>query len=620
MKMFFKDLSQKIRQFSFESVIAFFVLAVLFVVGILFILGEVSAQTALLKWSLLILSIPLWYDILRDIIRGDFGVDLIAGVALVGALLFDQYLAGMFVLLMLSGGQSFEAYALRRARRDLKNLLSHAPEKAHVERDGHVVDVPVSQIQVGEHVVIKPGEIVPVDGTVITGSSLIDESILTGESIPVEKNTGNNVFAGTENTNGVLHVQVTKPANETAYQRIVSLVENAEKSRAPFVRLADRYSVFFTILTFALALIAWLLSHDPTRVLAVLVVATPCPLILATPIAIVSGMSAAAKRGVIIKAGGALESLAHIKTLLFDKTGTITLGTPKIVKVDVLGSISEKEIIQIAASLDQFSSHILAQSFVDEARKRNISFITPEGFKEDFGNGVTGKISGKQFFFGKLSYIQKNISFEDKKLAGEMHVYLSGEDGLLGRIVLSDVPRHNAGEAISDLRDQGVSRIVMLTGDTMETAKHIGEALNISEIKAEYSPEDKLSFIEQLPKTDLPVAMIGDGVNDAPALARADVGIAFGTHGATAASDVADIVIPHSSLAKVSIVYRIARLTFRVARQGIFLGIGLSTIFMVFALFGFIRPVVGAFIQEAIDILVILNALRIGMLSRSLNV
>jgi heavy metal translocating P-type ATPase len=513
-----------------------------------------------------------------------------------------------------------ETYAMQRARKELTALLARAPEKAHVREGETIRDVKIESVIVGMVVIIKPGEIVPVDGAVLEGTSFVDEATLTGESLPVEKRTGNLVFAGTENKSGVLIVRVEKAASETKYEQIIKIVREAEESKSPLVRLADRYSVYFTIITGLFGLAAWFVFHDVVRVIAVLVVATPCPLILATPIALISGMSKSAHRGVIIKDGAALESLSRVRTFVFDKTGTVTIGTPNVETIQTFGG-GAHEVLAISASLDQLSTHVLARALITYAEKKGTTLMYPTHFTEQFGDGVTGDVANKTYAFGKLAFVSTKtrvvppevIRFHDMIASeGNIAVYLADTEKVIGAIVFADKIRNDASHLFNMLRVNGAKRLVLLTGDKDTRAKTVAAELGITEYKSDCLPEDKLAFIKSIVATDRPVAMIGDGINDAPALAQAEVGIALGVHGKTASSDSADIVVLNNSITRIADVFIIAKRTMNVATQGIWFGMGASIVLMCFALAGYIHPVWGALLQELVDVLVILNALRVG--------
>lgn len=621
-----KSLIAYLKKQSLYAYVAIFVCISLCVSLVYFLTGNQTASTNTLVYTLVLGSLIVWYSLFKELSKGSFGVDVIAGVALIGTFIIEQYLAGVVVLLMLSGGQLFEIYAVRRARKELSSLLTRTPVVAHYKQGDSVQDIPINSVTVGMHIIIKAGEIVSVDGTIIEGETTINESSLTGESIPVHKRKGSTVYAGTENMHGVIIVVANTEAKESRYSAIIRLVEQAEKSKSPLVRLADTYSLYFTGITFIIALIAWFISYDITRVVAVLVVATPCPLLLATPIAIVSGMSKASKKGIIIKHGEALETLARTETFVFDKTGTITLGVPEVAEVVSLKRYSKDAIISIAASLDQLSAHILAQALLTHARLKKSKLSYPEHFEESIGEGAYGSVDGKFYAFGKQSFIEKRIpslkeamdTFHQEAIqSGRLVVFLANSKSLIGVIFFEDSPRKEAGALFKKLEKLGISKLVMLTGDKKERAEAIAETLHIHEVISECPPEGKLRYIKKFQKNHTLVAMVGDGINDAPALSGADVGIALGTHGQTAASDVADIVILSSSVGKVYDGVHIAKKTIRLAKQGILLGIGASTLAMIASAGGHITPLAGVLLQEGIDVIVILNALSLGRMLRT---
>lgn len=589
--------------------------------GVLYVSGKGLTANSLLMAVLAVGTLPLLYGMLRDILKGHFGVDLIAIVAIVTSFFLKEYLAGTVILLMLSGGEALEAYALSRAKRELTHLLSHAPSVAHIKVGETLKDLHAREVKMGMHLVVKPGETVPADGVVLSGNSDVDEATITGEPLPVQKESGSLVYSGTINKDGVLEIRALKNAHESQYERIVSLVKKAQESKAPVVRLADRYAVWFTALTFVLAAAAWFISHDPIRVLAVLVVATPCPLILATPIAVMSGISRAASRGIIVKNGGALELLGEAKSFVFDKTGTLTLGTPKVTGAKAFVGHTEEEIIRLAASLDQLSVHVFARSLVQYAEhNQHISLSYPEEFEELLGEGVRGILDGKPYVLGKLSFLEKQgvtVPANERELhakdqeSGVLAVYLAQGTELIGCIYFADAVRPELKKAITSMRAQGIQKMVMLTGDKRAVAEKIAGEVGIADLEAECLPETKVKRVEVLKQTLAPVVMVGDGVNDAPALAAASVGIALGSHGATAASDAGDIVIMVNTFERVAEALHIGKRVLRIAKESIFFGIGASLVLMVFAALGHIPPVFGALLQELIDVLVIFNALRV---------
>ena len=573
--------------------------------------------------TLIIGTVPLVVRMAGDISKGKFGIDIIAIVAIASSFFLSQYLAGTVILLMLSGGEALEEYALNRSSRELTKLLSMAPTMGHLKVKGELKEIAAELIQVNDILLVKPGETVPVDGVVLSGSSETDESSITGESMLVGKDIGSLVFSGSINQGSALEIRAEKPAAESQYQRIVKLVKDAQESRAPLVRLADRYAVWFTGLTFILSGAAWLASGQALRFLEVLVVATPCPLILATPIAIISGISKSASRGIIVNNGGAVEKLGEAKAIIFDKTGTLTLGEPKVLEtISLTESRNSDEILYLAASLDQLSVHVLANSLVSTARKNlNKLLAIPQNLKETLGSGVQGSVDGNNYIFGKLSFLKlkgvkvpeqetgRHEKFESEE---KIAVYLAQDNQLLGCVVFADVVRPEIKQVFREMAEHKIQKIYMLTGDKRAVAEKIAAQLGIKDFKAEMLPEQKVLEVHRIRNEFSPAAMVGDGVNDAPAVAAADVGIALAFHGSSASSESADIVIMQNNLMRVHDAVHIAQNVMLIAKQSIFVGLGLSIVLMIIASFGYITPVYGAMLQEAIDVAVILNALRVN--------
>lgn len=568
--------------------------------------------------AIIIGIIPLAIDIIETIFIKRFGVDLIALVSITGSLLLGEYMAGIIILLMLSGGEYLENYALRRSKKELNNLLSLVPRFANVRIGDDLKVKKVELVKLNEEVVIKPGEIVPLDGVIIEGSSEFDESTITGESLPTTKSVGDTILSGIVNKDTVVVIRVINEAKDSKYQQIIELVKQAEKERAPFVRMADRYSVWFTILTFSLALATWFVTNDPIRSLTVLVVATPCPLILATPIAFASGISKSAGRGIIVKSGSILEILSRSKTFVFDKTGTLTEGSPKIQEIKTYTKhLNEREVLEIVASLEQYSTHVLAQGFISKANELTIKLLEVENFKEQFGKGVEGTIQGRKYRLGNYEYVLEGVSLNkqiEKDDYGEIFVYLSDRVGgkVLAKFVLKDKLRAETKRELLRLKSLGVSKLFMLTGDKEKIALEIARKVKIDSIFAEVSPKSKMEKIEEIKNLgNVPVTMIGDGINDSPALAQSDIGIAFGVLGTSATTDAGDIIITGNNFDRISYVYELSQKVVLIARQGIFAGMGLSLALMFAGSFGLFTPVIGALLQEIIDFLVILNALRV---------
>ena len=561
--------------------------------------------------------VPLGVSVVRDLLHRETGVDLIALLAMLGALVLGQYLAGAVIGLMLSGGQALERYADTRARRELSALLARAPRVVHRYSDGELTPADISEVQEGDRLLVKPGEVVPVDGVMESAAAVLDESALTGESLPAEHVRGDRIRSGVVNTGVPFDIRAIATAEASTYAGIVKLVREAQASKAPFVRLADRYALWFLPLTLVTAAGAWLISGNPLRALAVLVVATPCPLILAAPVAVVAGISRAAHRGVIVKGGGALETLARVKTLVFDKTGTLTAGVPRVDSVEVFGRFEANELLHFAASLDQVSPHVFADGIVAAARQRNMELAFPYDVHEHPGKGVEGVVAGRRVALGQARWLAGARPMPAAAAAvregiaarGASAVYVAIDGDLAGAIVMVDPVRAESAEALRALREAGIQRIVLLSGDRAEVAHAVGKALGVDEVLPERSPEQKVEAVREERRRAVTV-MVGDGVNDAPALASADVGVAMGARGATASSEAADAVIVVDRIDRVAEAVHIAKQSRAIAVQSVVAGMALSFAGMILATAGMLAPVAGAFFQEAIDVAVIVNALR----------
>ena len=613
------------------------------------------------NWTLLAVAllggIPLLWETLKQLYRREFGVDVIAILAIAGSIFMHQYLAGALVVLMMSGGEALEAYALRRARSSLSSLAERAPRSAHTWRGEELTTIPAEQVEVGMVIVVKPGELIPVDGVVTTGSSSLSEADLTGEPVPVRKAPGMLVLSGSVNLDGVLEIRASKRSAESKYAQIVRLVEDAQTQKAPIHRLADRYSVWFTLAAVSLAALAWAISGDSVYALAVMVVASPCPLILATPIAIMSGIDLAARNGIIAKSGGAIEQLGEVDIAVFDKTGTLTLGMPKVTaivpvkqeKPDAEAQGQDKSeaprlyhdgdegtLLRLAASVEQLSTHILSRAVVEAAQERALPLSSVDEFEEIFGKGVHGRVSmiaedrrgawesagndvevavGNRSFMKHLDIPVPAILLAERErrvASGQICSFIAVQKRVEGLLVLQDVPRPELSRLSSDLRAAGIKETILLTGDSEVVAQQIGKIALVDRVVSRCLPEDKVRIVQELERQGHRVLMVGDGINDAPALASATVGMALGTQGLTAAASAADTVLLSTDIMRVVRAVRLGRRVMRVAVQGIWVGMGLSVIAMVFAAFGFISPAAGALIQEAFDVIVILNALRAG--------
>jgi len=604
-----------------ERLLAIVALTAILTGGVLWLVGEPGWADAAWGVGAAVVLIPLTVDTVRSLLHGDVGVDAIALVAIAGALILGEQLAGAIVALMMSGGGALEAWAAGRARRELRLLVERAPRIAHRHGAEGVEEVSVEQLVPGDLVVVRAGEIVPADATVAGSVAVVDQSALTGEPLPVTIPAGGEVRSGTSNAGNVFNARVTRPASESAYAAVVELVRTAESDRAPFTRLADRYAAVFLPFTLAVAGLAWAASGDPVRGLAVMVVATPCPLILAAPIAFVGGLSRAAKAGVIVKGAGVLERLGSVSAVLLDKTGTVTSGEPDVDRIVPLGTMDEDEVLSHAASLDQLSVHVLAESLVSAAAARGLTLHVPTEVDESPGRGIAGRVNGRRVAVGSTGWLQErgydgvraqaDTALDGRDGAGRAKSLVGIDGELEGVIVMADHLRPGADRIAAELRDAGVERVALLSGDRLDIAQEVAAALGIDEVYAEQQPADKLRVVEEVRRsTSGAVVMAGDGINDAPALALADVGIAMAGKGATVSSEAADVVVVVDRADRIPFAVRVGRRSLDIARQSVVVGLGLSVGAMGIAALGYLPPVWGALFQEVIDVAVILNALR----------
>lgn len=587
-------------------------------VSVIALVLDIAGLNTVAHWLLgglgIVVLLPLLYGMIQDVRDGTYGVDILAATAIGTAVLMGEYWTAAVIVLMLTGGEALEKYAAHRAKTELDALLTRAPQKARILRGRKEVNVKASQVAKGDKLIIRPGELIPVDAVILEGTASIDESSLTGESLPQQKNKGDEILSGTVNLDGAITARALRPAADSQYEQIIKLVKNASASKSPFVRLADRYAVPFTIIAFGIGIGAWIISGDSLRFLQVLVVATPCPLILAAPIAVISGMSRAAKHGIIMKSGGALEKLAEARTVAFDKTGTLTRGELVVDKIKAFGSYKNNDILSYAAALEQNSNHVVANAIIEKAKKSKVAFAKAKHVKEYAGLGLQARISNKDVLIGRKELLEKNeVAFPKKTdniTVQQTATFVAIDGSLAGIISFADEIRPESKSTITRLKQAGIKHILMITGDNKKTAQTVGKTLGIKDIVAEALPVDKLQALEDLDKHHKPVAFVGDGINDAPVLTAADVGIALGAKGAAAAAESADVVIMLDDVERVAYSTEIAKRTFFIAKQSIFIGIGLSVILMCIFATGAFKPIYGALAQEVIDIIVIINALR----------
>ena len=581
--------------------------------------GQKDASSWLVGGYALLIAAWQAVSMVQSLLRRQFGLDVLAVTAITATVLVGDPWAGLIVVLMLTGGEALEDYANARAHREISALLERAPQSAHRWiGEGEFVEVPVAELQVGDLVMVRPGEVVPVDGLLEGESVWFDESSITGESLPVEHAAGDEVLSGSVCQQRVALVRATVPAQESQYQKIIELVQAAAESKSPIVRLADRYAVPFTVAALAIAGFGWWMSGDPVRFAQVLVVATPCPLLIAAPVAFLAGMSRAATSGVIVKSGGVMETLARVRTVALDKTGTITHGEPVVDLIEPVDGVDPDELLGLAAAAETYSTHVLARSIVRAALELKLSVPAATEVEELTAAGLSAQIEGRLTAVGNASHVHRVTGHQvpDRPVpAGHIAIHIGTKDAYLGRILLSDQVRRNAPATLGALHRLGVESVVMLTGDAAPTARHIGEEIGVDDVRAALLPAGKVAEVAKLPLR--PVAMVGDGVNDAPVLAAADVGIAMGAKGATAASESADVVIMLDDLSRVATSVAISQRTVRVALQSIWLGIAISVVLMGIAVWGLIPAIVGAALQEVVDLAAILMALRAVRPSRA---
>ena len=553
-----------------------------------------------------ILAISMFIEMIKTLRSGRYGVDLLAIIAIISTLVIGQYWASLIIIVMLVGGESLEDYAAHRASRELHKLLENSPTFAHKKVGDSYEDTPIDAIEIDDVFLVKASEVVPIDGVVLEGDSWFDESSLTGESEPVTKAIGDDVLSGSINGETAVLIQASKKASDSQYQKIVQLVKESEATPAQFVRLADRYAVPFTIVSLLIAGAAWLISGDMTRFVEVLVVASPCPLILAAPIAFVGGMSRSSRNGLLVKNGTTIEKLSLAKTVAFDKTGTLTTGILQVKSITPEKTEhSEDDLLQIAAALEIGSNHILAKSLVKLATEKDLALLAVADLRESTGLGLSGVIDNKTYRIGRANF----ANAEDEKVNGTA-VFISEDDVFIGKILFEDKIRPESQHVIERLKAQDVQHILMLTGDNQKTAELVAGELGITEMHAGLMPSEKIEILKELPETHRPMVMVGDGVNDAPALALSDVGIALGASGSTVASESADVVVLRNDLNLVPESIKISRETMKVAKEAVLIGIFICIALMLIASTGILPAIIGALLQEVIDTVSILYALK----------
>jgi len=570
--------------------------------------------------TLILGGAPIVFKTIRGIFKGEFASDIVAMLAILTAAIMDQAFAGAVVVLMQSGGEALESFGLKRASSSLDALLARAPQFAFRKRDESIEKIPVENVEIDDILVVRPGDLIPVDGVVFKGTAEIDESAITGEPLATIKKEGAFILSGSVDVTGAFEMQAKKLSKDSQYAKIVTLVRKAQEEKAPIQRLADQYAIYFTPLTLLMALIGYLITRDAHTILSVLVVATPCPLILATPVAVLSGISRAAEVGIIVKGGAPIEQIGKAQIAVFDKTGTITYGIPRVKGITALNGTSEEDLLYKVAAVEQLSTHSVAESIKQKGLERFKTLPLPSNFKETPGRGVEADLNGEHIHIGSQAFLEESLGalafsgflkvIEEELTKENLLIFIAINNKFSGFISFTDEIRTGVPALIQYLHSLGVEQTMMLTGDSQRNAEFIAKKAGIHNVKASLLPEQKVEVIKKLKSLYKNVIMVGDGINDAPALATATVGIAMGAHGTAISAEAAEIVLLVDDVTKVGDAVAIGQRMLRIAKQSILIGMGLSFCLMVVAALGHIEPAIGALLQEIIDAAVILNALR----------
>lgn len=561
------------------------------------------------------------YGSVKSLLEKDLTVDLLASIAIIVSIVVGQYLAAALVVVMLNGGEMAEEYAARRASQAIEKLIRSAPVKARVRRDGREVEIPVEEVRVGDSILVKPGEKIPLDGVVVKGNGLVNQASITGESMPIEKTFDREVYGNTLLEDGALEIRVTKEQKDTVFFRIVRLVEEGQANKAPVERVADKYARWFAPLIVVSALATQLITNDILATVAVLLVSCPCALTLATPIAVVVSMGNAAKNGILVRGGPSLEEIGKVDIVIVDKTGTLTKGSPAVVEVKALDGRSIEEIVELAAVAEKFSEHAIARAILEKAEDVGLNVEDPDDFEVLIGRGVVTKLGDKRIAVGNIRLLKEdNIVLEEplkdyltnQEANGRTSVFVTVDSELAGIISVADTLREDVASSINEMRRNGVKKVVMLTGDNRYIAEMISKQASIDETRAELLPEEKVEYIKSYQSQGHKVAMIGDGINDAPALTAADVGIAMGIAGTDVTIETAGIVLTTDDLSKVSKIIRLSRKTLNVIKQNVVFALAVNVLGILLSTQGVITPVAASIIHESSALIVVFNSLRLA--------
>jgi Cd2+/Zn2+-exporting ATPase/Cu+-exporting ATPase len=547
--------------------------------------------------------------------------DLLMSIAIIAALSIREFSAALLIVFFMNIAHFLEGFTVRKSRQAVDELTKLVPKTARIKTGESEVEIPVDEVRIGDVVVVRPGERVPIDGIVLRGRSSVDQSSITGESIPAEKNVGDVVFAGTINQLGMLEISVKRVGQDTTLGRIIALVEQAEASKAPIQKFADKYSSYYLPVVIIASLVTFLVTRVPTYAIAVLVVTCPCAIALATPLAVVASVGSLAKKGMLIKGGLFLDKLAKVDTVIVDKTGTLTLGRPRVTDIVMFADVSEVELVRLAASAERYSEHPLSSALLDHAEKCNVQLEAIDDFEAHPGKGITCKLRGSKVIVGNMELLNsENVHFKQNVVAeklqefeeqGKTALFVAVDSRLLGMITVADVVRSGVAETLGELKGMGIKEIILLTGDNERVAAAIARSLGISKFRANVLPEDKIAEVRSLQAQGRIVAMIGDGVNDAPALAQADIGIAMGTRGSDVAIEAAPLVLMRDDWMQIPVAVRIVRKSLITIKQNVAFGILFNMTGVILASLGVLPPILAAAAQSLPDVVVFLNSSRL---------
>lgn len=597
-----------------------------------YLMGALQGENHIITIGLFLIAIiiggyTIFKDGFRNLLHFDFDMKTLMTIAVIGAAIVGEWKEGAVVVFLFAVSEALEAYSMNKARKSIRQLMDIAPATALVRRKGQVVELATEDVQIGDILIVKPGQKIAMDGEIINGMSTVNQAPITGESIPVKKEVGDEVFAGTLNEEGALEITVTKHVKDTTIAKIINLVEEAQAEKAPSQKFVDRFAKYYTPAIIIVAIIVGIVPplivgdwhHWIYQGLAVLVVGCPCALVISTPVAIVTAIGNAARQGVLIKGGIHLEQLGHIKVIAFDKTGTLTKGVPEVTNVLAFQDTSEELLIQLVAGVEHSSQHPLAKAVLNYANNRSISSVKGTDFQSVTGKGAYATVDNQQIFVGSVQWIQEMMEIptiilkeiESLQCEGKSVIVVASKNSLLGIIAIADQVRSNCNNVLQNLKSIGISNTVILTGDAQTTAKAIAQQLHITDVKADLLPEDKLNAMKELQKQYGVVAMVGDGVNDAPALAVASVGIAMGGAGTDTALETADVALMADDLGKLPYTIRLSRKTLRIIKENIMFALGLKILALLLIIPGWLTLWIAIFADMGATLLVVLNSLRL---------